>query len=97
MPSAQTACAAQPSGCGDGLAGLDLANVAIVLANTAVKASEGKDWKSAFTPGGRDEYALYVDAQRKQAAQAAQRAAQTARAKARADAAQLHDVPRSRP
>ena len=62
MPAAQASCAAKPQGCGTGLEGLDLANVALVVATTAVKAAKGEDWTKVLKPGGPDEYQLYLQA-----------------------------------
>lgn len=81
QPTAQAACASQPTGCAGGLASLDLVNVAEVATTAAVKAARGKDWKTAFERGP-DEYRLYVEAKRQREALEAQRAAQAARLKA---------------
>jgi len=64
MPAAQASCSASPQGCGTGLAGLDLANVAIVVATSAVKAARGEDWTKVLKPGGPDEYQLYLKAKK---------------------------------
>ena len=63
-PTAQASCASLPQGCGAGLEGLDLLNVAVVAATTAVKAVSGDDWKKVLKPGGPDEYQLYLEAKR---------------------------------
>ena len=68
MPAAQANCAATPQGCGTGLAGLDLANVALVVATTAVKAAKGEDWTKVLKPGGPDEYQLYLQAKQEREA-----------------------------
>ena len=68
MPAAQANCSASPQGCGTGLAGLDLANVALVVATTAVKAAKGEDWTKVLKPGGPDEYQLYLEAKREREA-----------------------------
>jgi hypothetical protein len=60
MPPAQVSCSAAPMGCGKGLAGLDLANAAMVLGTAAVRAAKGEDWAKAFR--GPDEYQLYLQA-----------------------------------
>jgi hypothetical protein len=63
-PTAQASCSALPQGCGTGLEGLDLANVAVVVAATAIKAAKGEDWKKVLRTGGPDEYQLYLQAKR---------------------------------
>ena len=68
VPAAQANCSATPQGCGTGLAGLDLANVALVVATTAVKAAKGEDWTKALKPGGPDEYQLYLQAKQEREA-----------------------------
>jgi len=68
MPSAQASCSATPQGCGTGLVGLDLANVALVVATTAVKAAKGEEWTKVLKPGGPDEYQLYLQAKREREA-----------------------------
>jgi hypothetical protein len=85
MPPAQAVCARAPSGCGAGLEGLDLANVAIVAGTMAVRAADGKDWTSPLRPGGPDEYELYKQARRRRQAEETERAA--ARVKRRAEEA----------
>jgi hypothetical protein len=85
MPVAQATCAAQPMGCGKGLEGLDLANVALVGTTMAVRAAEGKDWKGAFKKGRPDEYQLYLEAKKRREAHEAARAAQAARLRASQD------------
>lgn len=67
-PAAQANCSQSPQGCGTGLAGLDLANVALVVATTAVKAAKGEDWTKVLKPGGPDEYQLYLEAKREREA-----------------------------
>jgi hypothetical protein len=74
-PPAQAVCAASPMGCGTGLEGLDLANVAIVAGTTAVRAAKGEDWRRAFRTGGADEYQLYRQAKQRREAQEAERKA----------------------
>jgi hypothetical protein len=81
-PAAQASCSASPMGCGTGLEGLDLANVAIVVGTAAVKAAKGEDWKAAFRKGGPDEYQLYLEARRRRELQEVERA-QAAAAKSR--------------
>jgi len=83
VPPAQAICAAQPSGCGNGLASLDLMNVAIVVGTAGVRAATGEDWTKAFKTGGPDEYRLYQEAKQMREAQDAERAAARLRAKAR--------------
>jgi hypothetical protein len=60
-------------GCGTGLEGLDLANVAVVVGTMAVKAAKGEDWKKAFRQGP-DEYQLYLQARHQRDAREAERA-----------------------
>lgn len=84
IPPAQASCSASPMHCPMGLESLDVANVAIVAATIAVKAAKGEDWKSAFKPGGPDEYQLYQQAKRRREAKAMDRLAADARSKARA-------------
>jgi hypothetical protein len=72
-PAAQASCAASPMGCGTGLEGLDLANVAVVVGAMAVKAAKGEDWKKAFRQGP-DEYQLYLQARHQRDAREAERA-----------------------
>jgi hypothetical protein len=85
MPPAQAVCAQAPSGCGAGLEGLDLANVAIVVGTMAARAAEGKDWTSPLRPGGPDEYELYKQARQRRQVEETERAA--ARVKRRAEEA----------
>jgi hypothetical protein len=96
VPPAQALCSRQPvgppSGCGEGLGSLDLANVAIVVATTAVKAAKGEEWKSIFRPGGRDEYQLYQEAKRRRETEDDERAAATVRMKAREAERKAHDA-----
>lgn len=68
MPAAQKSCSQSPQGCGSGLDGLDLMNVAVVVATTAVKAAKGEDWTKALKPGGPDEYQLYLQAKQEREA-----------------------------
>lgn len=82
MPPAQAVCSASPTGCGTGLEGLDLANVAIVLGTAAVRAAKGDDWRKAFRTGGPDEYQLYQQAKRQRDAQREGRLAQELKRKA---------------
>jgi hypothetical protein len=75
MPSAQAMCSSQPTGCGTGLEGLDLANAAVVIGTAAVKAAKGEDWTTPFKRGGSDEYQLYLQVkQRREAREEQQRA-----------------------
>ena len=67
-PTAQASCSSLPQGCGTGLAGLDLLNVAVVVATTAVKAAKGEDWKKVLRTGGPDEYQLYLQAKQEREA-----------------------------
>ena len=87
VPTAQAVCSrllvGPPATCGQGLGSLDLANVAMVVATTAVKAAKGEDWKSIFRPGGSDEYRLYQAAKRRREAADEQRAAARVRMAAR--------------
>ena len=75
VPAAQASCSASPSGCGSGLEGLDLLNVAVVLGTMAVRAAKGDDWTKAFKTGGPDEYQLYQQAKRRREAHDAEREA----------------------
>jgi hypothetical protein len=86
LPLAQAVCSAAPSGCGNGLEGLDLVNVAFVAGTMAVKAAKGKDWTGALGTGGPDEYQLYLQAKREREQHEADRAAGQLRAAARARA-----------
>lgn len=87
VPPAQALCARPPVGppppCGNGLGSLDLANVAIVVGTTALKAAKGEDWKSIFRPSGPDEYQLYQEAKRRREAEDMARAAARLRTAAR--------------
>ncbi|HEY1213608.1 MAG TPA: hypothetical protein VGE93_08250 [Bryobacteraceae bacterium] len=87
VPAAQALCARPPVGppppCGQGLGSLDLANVAIVVGTTAVRAAKGEDWKSIFRPSGPDEYQLYKEAKRRREAADTERAAARLRMEAR--------------
>jgi hypothetical protein len=60
-------------GCGTGLEGMDLANVAIVAGTMAIKAAKGEDWTKAFKTGGPDEYQLYLQAKQEREAREAER------------------------
>jgi hypothetical protein len=80
LPAAQASCAGSPMGCGTGLEGLDLANVALVLGTMAVRAAKGDDWAKAFRTGGPDEYQLYKAAKKRREALEAQRAAASRKA-----------------
>jgi hypothetical protein len=82
-PPAQAICSSQPSGCGNGLASLDLMNVAIVAATAGVRAATGKDWTKAIKTGGPDEYHLYKEAKGRREAEDTERAAAQLRAQAR--------------
>jgi hypothetical protein len=85
MPAAQANCSASPRGCGTGLEGLDLANVALVVATTAIKAAKGEDWTRVLKPGGPGEYQLYLQAKEEREAREeearAEAAAKAAKAK----------------
>lgn len=81
-PVAQAVCSASPAGCGLGLEGLDLANVAIVAGTAAVRAAKGKDWRSSFRAGGPDEYQLYQQAKQNREARLEERASAEAKRKA---------------
>ena len=82
MPAAQASCAASPMGCGKGLEGLDLANVAVVAGTMAVRAAKGDDWLKAFKVGGVDEYELYKQAKQRRESQETERAAAAVKKKA---------------
>jgi hypothetical protein len=82
-PTAQASCSTLPQGCGTGLAGLDLANVAIVLGTMAVQAVKGEDWKKSLRTGGPDEYQLYLQAKQEREAREELARAQAAAANAR--------------
>lgn len=82
LPPAQALCASQRTGCGRGLAGLDLANVALVTTETAVRAARGEDWTSVFKNSAADEYQLYLAAKKEREARQAQRAAEAAKLRA---------------
>ena len=75
VPVAQASCSASPSGCGTGLEGLDLLNVAVVVATVALRAAKGEDWTKAFKTGGPDEYQLYQEAKQRREAHDAERKA----------------------
>ena len=75
MPTAQASCSASPSGCGTGLEGLDLLNVALVVGKIAVTATKGNDWTKYFKTGGPDEYQLYLQAKQRREAQEAEQLA----------------------
>ena len=75
VPTAQASCSASPSGCGTGLEGLDLLNVAVVVGTMAVRAAKGDDWTKAFKTGGPDEYQLYKEAKQRREAHHAEREA----------------------
>lgn len=83
QPTAQASCSALPQGCGTGLAGLDLANVALVVGTMAVQAAKGEDWKKALRTGGPDEYRLYLQAKHEREAREELLRAQAAAAIAR--------------
>lgn len=93
LPPAQASCARSPMGCGTGLEGLDLANVAIVLGTTAVKAAEGQDWQGIFKKGGSNEYQLYLEA--KEQREARKLEAQAAAVKAEANRQEATRIPRN--
>jgi hypothetical protein len=86
------ACSGSPSGCTKDLRSLDLANVAIVAATTAVRAAKGDDWAKVFRAGGPDQYQLYQEAKQRREAAAANRAAAEAKRKAEAQEREAHAV-----
>lgn len=69
VPTAQAACSPQPMGCGKSLDSFDLANVAIVLGTSAIRAAKGEVWTKAFKTGGPDEYQQYQQAKQRRKAQ----------------------------
>ena len=75
VPAAQASCSTLPTGCGTGLEGLDLLNVAVVVGTAAVRAGKGDDWLKAFRTGGPSEYQLYLQAKQRREARQAERAA----------------------
>ena len=75
IPAAQASCSASPFGCGTGLEGLDLLNVAVVVGTMAVRAAKGEDWTKPFKTGGPDEYQLYKQAKERREAHDAERKA----------------------
>ncbi len=83
MPAAQAICSSQPTGCGTGLEGLDLANAAVVIGTAAIKAARGEDWTRPFKTGGSDEYQLYLQAKQRREAREEQQRAEAAALKAR--------------
>ena len=83
VPTAEAVCSAQPMGCGKGMQSLDLANMAIVLGTTAIRAAKGEDWTRALKTGGAGEYQLYKQAEQRRKAQDAERAAARMRTIAR--------------
>lgn len=88
VPAAQTACTRSPMGCGKGLEGLDLANVAVVAGTMAVKAARGHDWARPLRPAGPGEFQRYREAKQLREERAAVRAARRLRDAARAAAEQ---------
>lgn len=78
LPAAQAACSSQPTGCGTGLEGLDLANAAIVIGTAAIKAAKGEDWTRPFKMGSSDEYRLYLQAKQRREAQEEEKRAEAA-------------------
>ena len=82
VPPAQAICSQSPSGCGKGLESLDLANVAFVAGEMAVRAAEGKDWRGILRTGGPDEYQLYEQAKQRREALEEERAAAAMKKKA---------------
>lgn len=89
-PSAQAVCSVSPTGCTKDLRSLDLANVAIVVGTTAVRAAKGDDWTKVFRRGGPDEYQLYQQAKRRRGAEAEERAAAEMKRKAEAQEREAH-------
>ena len=76
VPAAQAVCSTSPTGCPARLRSLDWANVAFVVATTAVRAAKGEDWTKAFKTGGStDEYQLYQQAKQRREARDTERAA----------------------
>ena len=90
MPSAQAVCSASPMGCAKDLRSIDLANVAVVVGTTAVRAARGDDWTKIFRPGGPDEYQLYQQSKRRREAEAGGRAAAEVKRNAEAQERKAH-------
>lgn len=90
MPSAQAACSASPMGCTKDLRSLDLANVAVVIGTTVVRAAKGDDWAKVFRTGGPDQYQLYQQARRRREAEAEERASAEVKRKAEAQEREAH-------
>ena len=88
VPVAQASCSALPSGCGTGLEGLDLLNVAIVVGKTVVTAAKGEDWTKVLKTGGPDEYELYLAAKQQRLAREDEQATAEAVAKVKAEVAE---------
>jgi hypothetical protein len=77
-------------GCTKDLSSLDLANVAVVVGTTAIRAARGDDWTKAFRTGGPDQYQLYQQAKRRRDAEAEQQAAAEAKRKAEEEEREVH-------
>lgn len=77
-------------GCTKDLGSLDLANVAIVVGTTVVRAAKRDDWTKVFRPGGQNEYQLYQQANRQREAEAEERAAAEVKRKAEAQERDAH-------
>jgi hypothetical protein len=77
-------------GCTKDLSSLDLANVAVVVGTTAIRAARGDDWTKAFRTGGPDQYQLYRQARRRREAEAEERAAAEVKRKAEAQEREAH-------
>lgn len=89
IPPAQSSCALSKAGCTKDLSSLDLANAAIVIATTIVRAGKGEDWAKAFRTGP-DEYQAYQQAKRRREAEAQARAAAEVQQKAEAEERKAH-------
>lgn len=91
-PTAEAACSLQPMGCGKSLDSLDLANVAIVLGTTAIRAAKGEEWSKTFKTGGPDEYQQYQQAKQRREARDAGLAAARLRRIARQEERQTAPI-----
>jgi hypothetical protein len=74
-------------GCTKDLSSLDLANVAVFIGTTAVRAAKGDDWAKVFRTGGPD---LYQQARRRREAEAEERASGEVKRKAEAQQREAH-------
>ena len=88
IPAAQAACADSPMGCGKGLEGLDLINLAVLAGTMAVDAATGRDWARPLRPAGPGEYQRYQEAKQKREERSADLAARRLRDEARKAAGQ---------